>query len=110
MHFLPFVSQDSSPRKLRLNITRTGGLVGDVAVNVSVVYHLPGSNSPSNEVMLINPHVVKNIADGSKSALVEVEIANNGFISLGAAFKAELTNVNLQSGGMHVFCFLFLPC
>ena len=99
MHFLSFVSQDSSPRKLRLNITRTGGLIGDVSINVSVVYQLPGSNSPSNEVTLINPHVVTNIADGSKSALVEVEIANNGFISLGAAFKAELTDVNLQSGG-----------
>lgn len=86
------------PRELHLNITRMGGLVGDVAVNLSVVYMLPGSSSPSNEVGLTYPDVVS-IAAGVGSAPVTVQIANDGFIKLGSTFKAELTAVSLQGGG-----------
>ena len=72
--------------------------MGVVSVNISVMYYLPGSSSPSNEVTLTFPRVVR-ISAGSRSASVIVEIENNGFIKLGAAFKAELIAVNLQNGG-----------
>lgn len=87
------------PRELLLNITRMGGFVGDVAVNLTVVYILPGTNSPSNEVVLTYPPAVS-IAAGSSSISVAVQIADDGFIKLGAAFKAELTAVSLQGGGI----------
>ena len=87
------------PRKLHLNITRMGGLFGDVTVNLTVVYILPGTNSPSNEVGLTYSPTVS-IAAGSSSISVVVEIAHDGFIKLGAAFKAELTAVSLQGGGI----------
>ena len=77
-------------------------MIGKVAINISVVYQLPGSSSPSNEVTLTYPSVVA-IAAGSSSASVAVQIANNGFIKLGAAFKAELIAVSLQSGGKNSF-------
>lgn len=80
-----------------------GGLVGNVAVNLSVVYILPGSNIPSNEVSLTYPDVVS-IDAGSSSSLVTVQIPNDAFIKLGAAFKAELTAVSLQGGGMYSVC------
>ncbi len=86
------------PRELHLNITRMGGLVGEVAVNLSVVYTLPGSNSPSNEVGLTYPDVIS-IAAGASSIPVTVQIANDGFIKLGSTFKAELTAVSLKGGG-----------
>ena len=95
---IPTAIQDSSPRELHLNITRIGGLVGDVAVNLSVVYILPGSNSPSNEVGLTYPSVVS-ITASTRSVTVTVQIANDGFIKLGSTFKAELTAVSLQGGG-----------
>ena len=94
----PNAKQDGVPRKVHLNITRMGGLVGDVAVNLTVVYILPGTSSPSNEVSLTYPPVVS-IAAGSSSIAVAVEIADDGFIKLGASFKAELTAVSLQGGG-----------
>ena len=75
-----------------------GGLVGDVTVNLTVVYILPGTNSPSNEVALTYPPAVL-IAAGLNSISVSVEIADDGFIKLGASFKAELTTVSLQGGG-----------
>ena len=75
-----------------------GGLVGDVTVNLTVVYILPGTNSASNEVGLTYPSAVS-IAAGSGSIAVAVEIADDGFIKLGASFKAELTAVSLQGGG-----------
>lgn len=87
------------PRELLLNITRMGGFVGVVAVNLTVVYILPGTNSPSNEVGLTYPPAVA-IAAGSSSISVAVQIADDGFIKLGAAFKAELTAVSLQGGGI----------
>lgn len=86
------------PRELHLNVTRMGGLVGDVAVNLSVIYILPGSSSPSNEVGLTYQDVVSIAADAS-SISVTVQIANDGFIKLGSTFKAELTAVSLQGGG-----------
>ena len=92
------IQQDSIPRQLHLNITRAGGLVGNIAVNISVMYQLPGSNSPSNEISLTYPPEVA-IGTGVESVLVTVDIGNNGFIKLGASFKAELTAVKLQSGG-----------
>ena len=104
MHFIcvnplfPNTKQDSEPRKLHLNITRMGGLVGDVTVNLTVVYILPGTNNPSNEVALTYPPAVS-IAAGLNSISVVVEIADDGFIKLGASFKAELTAVSLQGGG-----------
>ncbi|XP_068693739.1 adhesion G-protein coupled receptor V1-like isoform X3 [Montipora foliosa] len=91
------INMDSIPRQLRLNITRAGGLVGNIAVNISVMYQLPGSNSPSNEISLTYPPEVA-IGTGVESVLVTVDIGNNGFIKLGASFKAELTAVKLQSG------------
>lgn len=83
-------------------------MIGKVAVNISVAYQLPGSSSPSNEVMLTYPSVVT-IAAGSRSASVAVQITNNGFIKLGAAFKAELIAVSLQSGGKNPFETPVLP-
>ena len=106
--FFPYQTQDSDPRQLHLNITRTGSVIGKVAVNISVAYQLPGSSSPSNEVMLTYPSVVT-IAAGSRSASVAVQITNNGFIKLGAAFKAELIAVSLQSGGKNPFETPVLP-
>ena len=75
-----------------------GGLVGDVTVNFTVVYILPGTSSPSNEVAFTYPPAVL-ISAGSSSISVAVEIADDGFIKLGASFKAELTSVSLQGGG-----------
>lgn len=94
----PYTKQDSAPRKLHLNITRMGGLVGDVTVNLTVVYILPGTHSPSNEVGLTYPPAVS-IAAGSSSISMAVEVADDGFIKLGASFKAKLTAVSLQGGG-----------
>ena len=74
-------------------------MVGDVAINISVTYHLPGSSIPSNEVALTYPGEVTMVA-GSKSTSVTVQIANDRFIKLGAAFKAELIAVSLKSGGI----------
>ena len=99
--------QDSIPRQLHLNITRTGGMVGNVGINITVTYHLPGSSLPSNEVTLdYNGDVT--IAAGSRSTVVVVRIADNGFIKLGAAFKAELIAARLQSGGI-VLCIFYGP-
>ena len=95
----PNTKQDSEPRKLHLNITRMGGLVGDVTVNLTVVYILPGTSNPSNEVALTYPPAISTAA-GFSSVSVAVEIADDGFIKLGASFKAELTSVSLQGGGM----------
>ena len=103
--FFPVMLQDSIPRQLHLNITRTGGMVGGVGINITVTYHLPGSSIPSNEVTLdYNGDVT--IAAGSRSTSVVVRIADNGFIKLGAAFEAELIAVRLQSGGID--CTLFI--
>ena len=100
--FFPVMLQDSIPRQLHLNITRTGGMVGSVGINITVTYHLPGSSFPSNEVALdYNGDVT--IAAGSRSTSLVVRIADNGFIKLGAAFKAELIAARLQSGGI-VLC------
>lgn len=74
------------------------GLLGNIAVNISVTYHLPGSISSSSEVSLTYPREVS-IRAGVGSVSVTVEIANDGFIKLGASFRAELTAVSLQSGG-----------
>ena len=99
--------QDSIPRQLHLNITRTGGMVGSVGINITVTYHLPGSSIPSNEVALdYNGDVT--IAAGSRSTSLLVRIADNGFIKLGAAFKAELIAARLQSGGI-VLCIFYGP-
>ena len=92
--FFSIFSQDSKPRHLLLNITRTGGLVGDVAVNLSVSYILPGGSSSSNE----EQQEVTLLA-GSSSIPVTMQIANDQFIKLGAAFKAELMGVALRGGG-----------
>ena len=74
-------------------------MVGSVGINITVTYHLPGSSIPSNEVTLdYNGDVT--IAAGSRSTSVVVRIADNGFIKPGAAFKAELIAVRLQSGGI----------
>lgn len=89
-----FSPQDSEPRHLLLNITRIGGLVGDVAVNVSVGYILPGSSSSSND-----EEQEVTLTAGSSSVSVTAQIANDQFIKLGAAFKAELTGVALRGGG-----------
>ena len=70
-------------------LARTGGMVGSVGINITVTYYLPGSSLPPNEVALdCNGDVT--IAAGSRSTSVVVRIAENGFIKLGAAFKAEL--------------------
>ena len=107
--FFPYQTQDSEPHQLHLvNITRKGGVIGKVVINISVVYQLPGSSSPSNEVMLTYPSVVT-IDAGSRSASVAVQITNNGFIKLGAAFKAELIAVSLQRGGKNSFETPVLP-
>ena len=73
-------------------------MVGDVAINISVVYQVPGNSSPSSDVTLTYSRDVT-IAAGSRNASVTVLIANNGFIKFGAAFKAELKAVKLNSGG-----------
>ena len=91
--------QDSIPRQLHLNITRTGGMVGSVRINITVTYHLPGSSIPSNEVALDYSGDVT-IAAGS---FVVVRIADNGFLKLG-----ELIAVRLQSGGI-VLCIFYGP-
>ncbi|PFX17387.1 G-protein coupled receptor 98 [Stylophora pistillata] len=87
------LDMDSEPRHLLLNITRIGGLVGDVAVNVSVGYILPGSSSSSND-----KEQEVTLTAGSSSVSVTGQIANDQFIKLGAAFKAELTGVALRGG------------
>ena len=76
-----------------------------VAVNLSVVYLLSGSNNPSNELELDYPRVVA-ITEGSTHTSVAVIVTNNGFINLGSTFRVELLAVNLLSGGR--FSLLFL--
>ena len=78
-------------------------MVGNIAVDINVTYHLPGSTSSSSEVSLTYPRVVA-IRAGVGNVSVTVEIANDGFIKLGASFRAELTAVRLQSGG-NKFCY-----
>lgn len=73
-------------------------MIGDVTINISVVYQVPRNDSPSSDVTLTYPRDVT-IAAGSRNASVTVLIANNGFIKLGAAFKAELKAVKLNGGG-----------
>ena len=98
-----FVPQDVNPRQLHLNITRTVSLVGNIAVDINVTYHLPGSTSSSGEVSLTYPREVFMRA-GTGNVSVTVDISNDGFIKLGASFRAELTGVRLQSGG-NKFCY-----
>ena len=78
-------------------------MVGNIAVDISVTYHLPGSTSSSGEVSLTYPREVA-ISSGVGNVSVTVEIANDGFIKFGASFRAELTAVRLQSGG-NKFCY-----
>ncbi|XP_015763361.1 PREDICTED: G-protein coupled receptor 98-like [Acropora digitifera] len=94
---MSFELKDVNPRQLHLNITRTVGLVGNIAVDINVTYHLPGSISSSGEVSLTYPREVA-IRAGVGNVSVTVEIANDGFIKFGASFRAELTAVRLQSG------------
>ena len=77
-------------------------MVGSVRINITVTYHLPGSSIPSNEVALDYSGDVT-IAAGSRSTVVVVRIADNGFLKLGAAFKAKLIPVRLQSGGIVLY-------
>ena len=78
-------------------------MVGNIAVDINVTYHLPGSTSSSGEVSLTYPREVA-IRAGVGIVSVTVEIANDGFIKFGASFRAELTAVRLQSGG-NKFCY-----
>lgn len=83
-------------------VKRTGGALGPVRVNYTVVYLLPGSSRPSSNNVFSSPDHLE-MPTAAYNASIEIQISENSFLQSDAAFLITITSVQLESEFRHVF-------
>ncbi|XP_033109462.1 adhesion G-protein coupled receptor V1-like [Anneissia japonica] len=94
------IDTSESPRKLKLTLTRGGGLIGNILVNFTVTYDLP-----SEEVSAIGTEDVLDLGPGTSTVFpqdlsihrISINIRNNAFLSVDAVFTAAIQEVSLHN-------------
>lgn len=90
-----------APRELRLAVNRTGGAVGGLAVDYSILYLPAGITDPSqvdaSTVLDLSGSV--QLQGGQTLGDFSVAVDDSAFLESGGLFMARLDNVTIVGGG-----------
>ena len=90
-----------SSRQLQLTISRSGGSIGTIAVDYSIIYLPPGVSDPlQGSTGVVAPAMGSiQIQDGQSSVQFSVPLMSDAFLEEGSSFFVQLDNTTLIGGG-----------
>ncbi|XP_071964162.1 adhesion G-protein coupled receptor V1-like [Antedon mediterranea] len=92
------IAASESPRKLKLTLTRSGGLIGDILVNVTITYELPGEEESTigiEDILDLASETTTVFPQDLSIHRFSINIQNDAYLSVNAVFKATLQEVDL---------------